>query len=133
MNLFSIFNVVSYKTKNNVAITKPIEEIKELLKKNNNYHERLKHDSILKFNLDIDGKEEININELIKELHIFFKNPYEISYTQNKSKKNSYHIVIPKLYGSSMNLKIIASNFKKESKYNKNIDNGHLGRCKKVN
>jgi hypothetical protein len=126
---FSIFSIPSYKKKYNEsnAITKRIEEITSLLKKNNNYHERLKHDSIIKFNLDIDGKEEININELIEELRKFFKNPYEISYTQNKSKKNSYHIVIPKLYGSSTNLKIIASKFKKESKYEKNIDNGHLG------
>ena len=107
---FSIFSVPSYKTKNNVAITKSIEEIIELLKKNNNYHERLKHDSILKFNLDIDGKEDIDIKELIEELRKFFKNPYEISYTQNKSN----HIVIPELYGSSTNLKIIACKFKKE-------------------
>lgn len=129
MSNFSIFTVPSFKVKYNakMAIVKPSEEIITLLETNNNYYERIKHDSMLKFNLDIDGKSPIIIEEIIEELQNFFKQSYEVSYTQNLSKKNSYHVVIPKLYASSTNLKMIATNFKKTSKYEKFIDNGHLG------
>jgi hypothetical protein len=132
---FSIFSLPSYNIKNPTPNTDTLKKIKSLLEKNNGYHELLKSDSIIKFNLDIDGKEDIKIENLIVELENFFMKNYKIkikySYTQNKSKKDSYHVVIKNVHATSKELKIIASNFKKESVYNKNIDNGHLGAKKK--
>jgi hypothetical protein len=132
---FSIFSLPSYKIKNPATHMDTLKKITSLLEKNNGYHELLKENEIIKFNLDIDGKEDIKIENLIVELETYFMKNYEIkikySYTQNKSKKDSYHIVIKNIHATSKELKIIASNFKKESIYKNNIDNGHLGAKKK--
>ena len=138
--MYSIYSIPNYRIKkeNWKIRTESIEEITNLIKSNNNYHERLTNEDTLKLNMEVDGCDN-NIGELICDVLNYFDKNYgikltikDIKITENKKygiihKNNlqSYHITIPKYNCRSDLMKILWLNFK--SKYNYPIDVGHLG------
>jgi len=108
-----------------------IKDIYIELKNDKQYHERLKADQQLKLNIDLDGFE---LDTFIETFPIWFKEEFDIDidefdfkYTQNQSKDNSHHVVIPKFYGLSSTLKVIMNAYKNKYEYSTAVDVGHLG------
>ena len=114
------------------------------IKVNMGLHERIKKDSIISLNIDIDYLDE-DINIILQKI-IDYLNTYNLScslddikYTQNFGKINkktnkivqSYHIVIPKFHAVSSLQKVFWMKFISIYGYNKIVDYGHLGIAKR--
>ena len=93
-------------------------------------HERITKNMPIKFALDLDGI-TIELQQIIDNLIAFFNSKFklyniedriqetDISYTNNLSKNASYHLNIPRLYGSSLNIKYLTEEFMKAHEYTK--------------
>ena len=138
MNKYGITKIIKYDQKIKTELFYELKELEKILTTNNYYHELIKEDDITKLFVDIDGNDNIDIDEFQNDLISYLeylgmeikntenKNVKKtfIKYTQNEGKKNSYHITIPLINAKSKNLKIFWINFLK--KYNRwNIKNNN--------
>lgn len=100
------------------ANMKAYDDISDMLtelKNDNYYHLRLKKDDTYIFYLDLDGFTD-NIDEFNDNLVNFFEDKIsltvnDIKYSQNVGKADSYHISIPKIYGTTSKIKSLVLRF----------------------
>jgi phage/plasmid-associated DNA primase len=123
MNEFVIYQVKNYKIKDfEEFITKnglefdSIDDICEELESNKNYHFRIHNNNTYIFFGDIDGYDK-GIEHFMNILKYFLKKYYKLyfeskdfAYTENTTKKNSYHYSISKWNLSTQKLKEIHTN-----------------------
>src|SRR6185295_13757447 len=104
--------------------SKGINVIKQIDK---GYHEKICENKSYKIFMDVDGHLD-GIDTIIEQFISFmaklrlFLERNEVYYTENKSKKGSFHVVIPKYHASCKTLKTIMTLFAKEYKLQKIID-----------
>lgn len=125
---YKLYQIDEYKGKTNKFIENEyklfnINEIKDVLSKDKGYHIRISSEKDYIFFGDCDGYKKdfdifatILVNFLDRMYKINLK-PCDVLYTQNESKKGSYHYSIPVIYASCEKLKEIHTNF-----YNNNKD-----------
>ena len=114
-------------------INETIQTILNELQSDNNFHERLHKNDVLKLNIDLDDitfkNPNTSFDTILNNICEYFKISLDdISYTTNKSVKGgSHHIVIPKYYMPSINQKPLWEAFKKQYNLGEEVDCGHLG------
>lgn len=124
--LYKIYSLSNYNINQIFIDTKgqeyELEEIIEILNsQDKGYHSRINPNENYKFFGDCDNYKK-SFNDFSHILINFFKNGYgltikksDISFTENKSKKGSYHYVIPKYYASCKKIKEMHMNLLKEN------------------
>lgn len=143
MSKIKIYQIVDYSNapKNmwdSWAITSDIKTICDLLKKDDNYNERLCADQLVKcfFDIEVIGltieriqqviieifKNKLNLDVDIKDIKYTFNDK---KYNKNGEKEESYHITIPKFYCINGSLKNLYDEFL--IKYNIKIDTSVYG------
>jgi hypothetical protein len=68
MNIYNIYNIKKYNQETRKKEGYYIEELLEVLKKKENYHEIIKKDERIKFIMDIDNLKDCQRDEIIKDL-----------------------------------------------------------------
>ena len=128
MDSFKLYSVPKF-SQTDKALLKPenfnlndlIEELESI---DNDYYFRVHPNTQYTYFSDVDGL-DTPIDDYIQKLINFMKKYYnvdlskdDISYTNNKNKKGSYHIAIPKFNASTEKLKEIHTNLKNRNVYN---------------
>ena len=107
MNKYGITKIIKYDQKIKTELFYELTELEKILTTNNYYHELIKEDDNTKLFVDIDGNDNIDIDEFqndlinyLEYLGMEIKNTENknvkktfIKYTQNEGKKNSYHMI----------------------------------------
>jgi len=129
---YEICAVPTYKTKylDSKKFIKTISDIEDYLERDNQFHERLGKEDLLKLAVDVDNLTEHNPNATLEGIlndicEYVGVNLDEISYTTNYSKTSgSHHIVIPVYFMKSSTQKTYWQTFQARYGYGKEIDAG---------
>ena len=128
--LFEISSVKSYKINyaNSPKYTDTIDSIVEKAKENDNLHERLYEDDMLKLILDVDKitqyKPDLTIDEILNNVSLYVGiDKKDFSYSNNPSNVHgSYHVVIPQFCMKSKHQKVFWDIFRMKYDYGEIID-----------